>query len=149
MLQRSLFEKRPSWLNAETVLDFDKAKSRVHVLGTSLAVVAALELLGGQWLVLQTTAWVEMLVHYSRSNNIENAISKTFDGNHPCPLCLSIVKAKKDQQKQSGPSTSGKMNLICQRAAWLLFVPYRYRICRLFLFPIVAIAIPPSVPPPR
>ncbi|MBV9390341.1 MAG: hypothetical protein JOY96_00460 [Verrucomicrobia bacterium] len=136
-------------LTAEVVLDFEKANSRVYVLAKSLAVVAALQLLGGQWLVLQTTAWVEMIVHYSRSNNIENAISQTFDGNHLCPFCLSIAKAKRDQQKQPGQSASGKINLVCQRAAWLLTIPYRYRIWRPFLFPTVTIAVPPSVPPPR
>ena len=44
--------------------------------------------------VLQVVAWCGMLVSYSRDNSAVEAIEKTFDGEHPCPMCKSIKKAR-------------------------------------------------------
>lgn len=40
--------------------------------------------------VLQVVAWGGMLVRYSREAPLREAVTKTFDGEHPCALCLTI-----------------------------------------------------------
>ena len=54
---------------------------------------------GGQWLALQSVAWVTMVRDYSRNDSVRHAFSKTFDGNHPCPLCRAIQKQKSEESR--------------------------------------------------
>lgn len=59
-------------------------------------VVAALVLsIGGHWAFLQSVAWVEMAVNYSKDGSFSQALQKTFDGHHLCKLCKMIRAAKK------------------------------------------------------
>ena len=66
----------------------------------SLAVSLALFLvIGGPWAVLQTVAWTKMIVDYSQGTTLGEAVAKTFDGNHPCKLCVKISKVKQGEEK--------------------------------------------------
>ena len=56
-------------------------------------------IVGGPWTVLQTIAWAKMVVDYSRDNPVSEAISKTFDGNHPCGMCEKISKVRSEERK--------------------------------------------------
>lgn len=49
--------------------------------------------LGLQWAVVQGLGWTSMLVSYSQSDGLIQAVSKTFDGLHPCPLCEAVEEA--------------------------------------------------------
>ena len=53
--------------------------------------------MGGQWLMLQSVAWVNMVKDYSHNATLSQALAKTFDGSHPCPLCRFIQKEKTAQ----------------------------------------------------
>ncbi|MEI6714981.1 MAG: hypothetical protein WCO60_14580 [Verrucomicrobiota bacterium] len=66
-----------------------------------LAILAAVQLLGGHWVVLQTAAWVSMTVEYAKTDSIPEAIAKTLDGQHPCKLCHAVKKARTDEQEQT------------------------------------------------
>lgn len=58
------------------------------------AVVLALCLsVGLQWVVLQGIAWTGMMIKFSQQDSLAEAVSKTFDGEHPCPLCNAVKKA--------------------------------------------------------
>ncbi len=54
---------------------------------------------GGQWAMLQSAAWAGMLVNNLRSQSIACAVSQTFDGDHPCPMCKAIETGKKSEKK--------------------------------------------------
>ena len=54
--------------------------------------------IGGHWMLLQSVAWVEMVVSYSEQVPLSQALAQTFDGEHPCPLCKVIAAAKKHEQ---------------------------------------------------
>ena len=54
---------------------------------------------GGQWMVLQSAAWAGMIVSNLRHDSIQAAVSQTFDGQHPCPLCRAIENTKKSDKK--------------------------------------------------
>lgn len=58
--------------------------------------------LGLQWALLQSLAWTGMILSYSRNTSLTEAVSRTFDGHHPCPLCKAIQQARAEE-KQEGP----------------------------------------------
>lgn len=70
-------------------------RSSKALLGLMLAV-----LLGGHWLLLQSVAWVGMIISYSQTATLSEAVSKTFDGKHPCRMCLAVKEGKKAEDKQ-------------------------------------------------
>jgi hypothetical protein len=52
---------------------------------------------GGQWMALQSMAWLNMTRTYCQTETLSRSLAKTFDGNHPCPLCRFIQKEKAAQ----------------------------------------------------
>ena len=112
-------------------------------------------MLGGHWLVLQSVAWTRMLADFSRQDSLSTAISKTFDGEHPCPMCCKI-KAVRQQEAQREKDTPllkiEKMPdlILDNRQSLLTFVPAEThdavptvpRLCADFIET-------PPVPPPR
>lgn len=66
-----------------------------------LVVVVTLTLsLGAHWMLLQSVAWVGMVVNYSHDATLTEALSKTFDGQHPCKLCKFVQQGKATEKKQ-------------------------------------------------
>jgi hypothetical protein len=64
--------------------------------------------LGWHWALLQTVAWSGMLIRYSRVETFQSALSKTFDGKHPCALCKVVQQGRSEEQNQDPqtPQTS-------------------------------------------
>lgn len=56
-----------------------------------------LHLCGGPLGVLQVVAWSKMLFSYSQQDGLLIGVKKTFDGEHPCPLCRQIAEQKKSE----------------------------------------------------
>jgi hypothetical protein len=86
-----------------------------------LRIIAALTLafsLGLHWTALQLVAWTGMIVSYSREGSVAEAVSKTFDGAHPCKLCLAIkegrAQEKKSDPQQTKPFSKLDLGLIWQ-----------------------------------
>ncbi len=47
------------------------------------------------WAVLQTAAWAGMALSYStRTGSLQEGLSQTFDGRHPCALCLAVERGR-------------------------------------------------------
>jgi hypothetical protein len=88
-----------------------------------LCLIAVFQLIGGHWAVLQATAWFGMLVKYSESDGVEVGISKTFDGKHPCDLCLSIAKKKQTENKEGAQLDAAKIYLLASAERWTLHAP--------------------------
>jgi hypothetical protein len=121
-------------------------KSRFAVF---LCVIAVFQLMGGHWAVLQATAWVGMLVKYSESEGVKVGISKTFDGKHPCDLCLSIAKNKQTEKKQSSQIDANKIYLVAHAQRWTLRPPrYSWRLSTTIAL-MTGCDSSPAVPPPR
>lgn len=55
-----------------------------------------------------------MLVSYAQDGTVAEAIEKTFDGQHPCPLCLAIEKAAEERDSTPAPA-----RLPSQATDWL------------------------------
>ena len=69
--------------------------------GLAATLLALFVMLGGHWAVLQSVAWARMLADFSRTESLGAALEKTFDGEHPCPMCLKIREGKAQEQKQA------------------------------------------------
>ena len=62
--------------------------------------VAVLAMNGGHWLALQTLAWGRMLVTFAHEDSLRTALVKTFNGRHPCELCLEVRKGWHQEQER-------------------------------------------------
>ncbi len=65
-----------------------------------VAVVTLVLSMGLHWAVLQTAAWTGMMLRYSQGVSFKEAMTKTFDGQHPCALCKAIQKGRAEEQKR-------------------------------------------------
>lgn len=66
--------------------------------------MGCIHLCGGPQGLMQCVAWAGMLVSYSQEGTVAEAVEKTFDGEHPCPLCLAIEKSKEKQPSSGVPN---------------------------------------------
>jgi hypothetical protein len=119
-------------------------------IGVWLCSLALLQILGGHWAFLQAGAWVSMILCYSQTVELKTAITQTFDGEHPCPICKTIQEGKKQEQKKAPLlNTELKKEFLAVWNAfhfhhqWLLF-KYRASVDN-----IQGLAVEPAVPPPR
>jgi hypothetical protein len=71
-----------------------------QTFGSAACLLAVLAMLGGHWVVLQTVAWARMIGQYSHEGSLASAIYKTFDGRHPCTLCLTIQQGRQQEQQE-------------------------------------------------
>ncbi|MGA3179172.1 MAG: hypothetical protein ABSF38_02385 [Verrucomicrobiota bacterium] len=112
-------------------------------------VVAMLSLtLEFHWTVLQSAAWVGMMVDYSRQGSLQEAVAKTFDGKHPCPLCLLVRAGKSSERKAAAQQTVRKFDLFADCSPCFHFPPAAEpRSLSLFVLPQRFEA--PAPPPPR
>jgi hypothetical protein len=67
--------------------------------------------LGLHWALLQTVAWTGMIVSYSRQASFTQAVSKTFDGKHPCCLCKAIQKSRAEEKSRQQVKPVVKLDL--------------------------------------
>ena len=69
--------------------------------------------IGLHTVVIQTTAWVSMLVQYSvETGSVVQAVADTFDGEHGCPLCELAQKAQQSPSDDNRvPDAGGDMKL--------------------------------------
>jgi hypothetical protein len=117
-------------------------------VGKWLTVLSLCAALGLHWAALQSVAWAGMLLSYSRSGSVAAAVEKTFDGDHPCPLCKAISKGEQSGKKQEFQS-SGKIDMDCIRQAEAFVPPSRDFAWGAFIAVGCGFSIEPGVPPPR
>jgi hypothetical protein len=114
-----------------------------------LCAIAVFQLMGGHWAVLQVTAWVGMLVKYSETEGVGAGFSKTFEGKHPCSLCLSIAKSKETEKKQSSQAAAAEIYLVPPAQCWTLRPPHHFWYLEIPIASLFSCVSGPPVPPPR
>jgi hypothetical protein len=72
----------------------------VRYVGLVACFVSLTAMTGGHWLALQSVAWARMIVAFSQEASLQTAVAKTFDGRHPCPICLQVRKGWGDAQQE-------------------------------------------------
>ena len=74
-------------------------------LTSLLAAVAFCSASGAHWVMLQSVAWVGMVVTFAQDRSLTEALSDTLGGQHPCDMCKAIESGKK-QEKESQPNAT-------------------------------------------
>jgi hypothetical protein len=77
-----------------------------------LIVLAVASSIGLHWAFLQSLAWVGMVVNYSQSAPLKEALQKTFDGEHPCELCKQVAEGKKAQKDSEQKFEAKKLTFL-------------------------------------
>lgn len=92
-----------------------------------------------------------MLITYSRDASVAQAISKTFDGEHPCGLCESIQKHQKTEKKQNPSLELAKKELKYPKPQGMIVAKPQFQLHAWLLVEenAPAFAVEPPVPPPR
>jgi hypothetical protein len=104
---------------------------------------------GAHWALLQSFAWTTMLADNLSRGSVSEAVSRTFDGKHPCALCNAIAAGKKSEKKKDSTPQLQKFEFPPATANFALAAPQRFEP------PLPAIAFlkvhirRPPVPPPR
>lgn len=88
-----------------------------------LAVLALVASVGGHWAVLQGVAWTTMLARYSQSMPLTQALAYTFDGQHPCHLCLAVQHGQKEEQQESKVKPPQKLVLFLDHQSVAVLSP--------------------------
>jgi hypothetical protein len=115
-----------------------------------LAIVAALACsLGLHWGFLQSVAWVGMVVSYSQDAPFKEALAKTFDGKHPCPLCKAIGAGKKSEKKSEYPAAGKKFEFSYSRTVFIFSAPTHFWNLGGFQATAELLNQAPPLPPPR
>jgi hypothetical protein len=80
--------------------------------------------LGGHWLTLQTLAWTQMLLDFSKNNSLPTALAKTFDGQHPCRWCIQVShgwhQERQEKERQPGLKAVQKVEFFYEPRPTLL-----------------------------
>ena len=75
-------------------------------LSLILTLTAWLFATGGHWDLVQTFGWGRMIVTYSQSMSLRQAVEKTFAGDTLCGVC-EMVQGGKQQQDAAGTKAPG------------------------------------------
>ena len=117
--------------------------------GKAMVAVALALTLGGHWALLQTMAWTTMLAGNLQSSSLHEAVTRTFDGQHPCCMCRAIAAAQKSEKKDTMASSPQRLEFPPAKANPVLVAP-----CSFQLFPqsncfAELLRQQPPTPPPR
>lgn len=115
-----------------------------------MLIAALVAVIGGHWAILQSIAWANMLADNLQTNNFAEAISKTFDGDHPCRMCKAISKERKSEKKPDTLETKVRKLEFTRELEHLIITPPGL----LWLLPpdtfaFEKLSLPPPLPPPR
>ncbi len=97
--------------------------ARLLIFGRALFAIAALSICGGHWAVFQAVAWSSMLLQNSREADLTEAVTRTFDGQHPCDLCQQIKKGRQTEEKPERQLQLVKLTLFHEATTALLWMP--------------------------
>jgi hypothetical protein len=112
-------------------------------------IVALLNATGMHWAMLQSVAWATMLANHARTESLTDAISQTFDGQHPCPLCRQIAKSRQAQNKADLQTAPQKLEFSNDLTAYFITPPTRFfLLSNRNSFAALLTQTPPT-PPPR
>lgn len=106
--------------------------------------------LGLHWTVLQSVAWTSMVVERSQHGSLVSAVKATFDGKHPCEICLLVKAGKSAEQRSTATFAVQKLEAPAEGSEC-------FWVGRLDLEALRTVQIPawarrshgPPVPPPR
>jgi hypothetical protein len=117
--------------------------------GHGLLILSLLCATGGHWAMLQSVAWATMLANNARTECLSDAISQTFDGRHPCPICLQIAKQRQSEKKSDAQLESKRLEYSLESAAFVICPPNHFFLAGERSSSAPLLTESPPTPPPR
>jgi hypothetical protein len=68
--------------------------------------------IGLHWIVLQSAAWAGMFIDFARAGSVIEAVEKTFDGQHACPLCKKVKEGSQDSKRKQSPKEDDSVKVL-------------------------------------
>ncbi len=120
-------------------------------LAKSLLALTLMVSIGGHWAVLQSVAWTTMFAaNLSANDSLTEAVSKTFDGEHPCPLCCAIKAGKKSEKKSEAAAPElKKFEYVNESPRFVFAAPRVFTLLGSAMALPASLSFAPPVPPPR
>jgi hypothetical protein len=118
-------------------------------LGKIFLVIALAAMLGAHWMLLQTVAWTTMLADNLCTQSVKEAVTETFDGNHPCDICKSIAAGKQSEKKTDFSAQSQKLEFPPVKENFALIAPHQFQLLPLENSSAKSFAQKPLLQPPR
>jgi hypothetical protein len=118
-------------------------------LGKCLVIALLVLTTGTHWIALQAVAWTTMLAANLTTSSFREAVSDTFDGEHPCCLCKTVAAGKKAQKESEAATPVLKMEfpLVAERIR--IFAPSIFRLLPQDNVFAGLLSHKPPLPPPR
>jgi hypothetical protein len=102
------------------------------------------------WAFFQSVAWTSMLADNLRHDSLAQAVTHTFDGQHPCRLCKAIADGKKSEKKNDFAPYFETLEFPLAAEDFVLTIPSRLAPpCRADTFAETLSQTPPTPPPRR
>lgn len=117
--------------------------------GKFIVVVALITTTGLHWAVLQSVAWTTMLADNLRTQSLTEAVTHTFDGEHPCCLCKAIAAGRKSEQKKEFTAPLQKLEFPPVKENFVLIAPSSFQLLPLENSSAKSLAQKPLLQPPR
>jgi hypothetical protein len=118
-------------------------------IGKMFVIVTLVATTGAHWALLQSVAWTTMLADNLRTQSMTEAVSQTFDGDHPCSLCKAIVAGKKSEHKSEATSPLQKLEFPPLAEKIVLIAPKNFHPFTLANTFAESLPQKPLLPPPR
>jgi hypothetical protein len=118
-------------------------------LGKIFLVLALVAMLGAHWALLQTVAWTTMLADNLCTQSLKEAVTETFDGSHPCPICKAIAAGKQSEKKTDFSFQTQKLEFPPLKENFDLIAPSQFHLLPLANFSAKSLAQKPLLQPPR
>lgn len=112
-------------------------------------IIALLAVAGAHWGALQSVAWTTMLADNLHSVSFHDAVAKTFDGKHPCPLCKAVAAGKNAEKKSDFTLELKKLEFPPASERFVLVAPTQFKFLRPANFSAKVVVQKPPTPPPR
>ncbi len=77
-----------------------------------LLIASLLGSMGAHLGVIQTMAWAKMAVSFAKNNTLSVSLQKTFDGQHPCALCLQVKKLSQSNASFGTARTENRLDAV-------------------------------------
>lgn len=90
-----------------------------------------------------------MLTTNLQSSSIKTALTKTFDGDHPCRMCNRIAAGKQEEKKADLPLQIKKLEFIAEQPAFIFVAPRDFDFAPVVTLSLAGLTYQPAVPPPR
>ena len=118
-------------------------------IGKIFLILALVATLGAHWALLQTVAWTTMLADNLQSSSLHDAVTMTFDGQHPCPLCKAIAAGKKSENKSETVALVLKLEFPPANKDFVLIAPSQFQLLPRENFSANSATQKPPLQPPR